>query len=136
MSAHRIWTETEFGLFNMSTVCGHDSHFKEIWNKDGISIRTHIRTTKESLMLAWELTLRRDMHAYGLQNNCWSNRVKVLLRNKRDTCLLLRSAVVIFPLSKETMSCLCWSLCSPLQHHWSLKEACLKKKSLTVTLNW
>lgn len=29
-SKHRILTDVEFGLVNISTVCGGDSHFKEI----------------------------------------------------------------------------------------------------------
>ena len=33
--AQRIRTETEFGFVKISTVCGSDSHFREIWrNKD------------------------------------------------------------------------------------------------------
>lgn len=57
ISEHRILTDTEFGLVNISTVWGGDSHFKEIWdenNEKEVCLQyLNLRVKKKSNTFKW-----------------------------------------------------------------------------------
>ena len=100
-----------------STVCGWDSHFSKIWNQ---GIRCHGKRDmhkNDSFLVKWFQVL--ELNGYNILYQNETN------RRRSSTCLLLRSAVVISPFSKETKSCLCWPFFLPLHPHESLNDAFL-----------
>jgi hypothetical protein len=97
MSLQRAVHDGELGLEEINTDWGGESHTNVICRQ-----------------LTWKTNPDLDITYHQEQD-----------RSKRHTCLLLRLAVVIFPHSKETKSCLCLlEAFFPVQPQASLKDAC------------